>query len=173
MASLVELGHRRIGFVGAPLYYSFAQMRLDGYRQGLEEAGLDIDDTLVEITELSDDGGERAAEDLLDAPSPPTALVCVTDVQALGALSAIRLRGLSPGAGGIGARLRRTEVRATRAPPLTALAQPLAQAGRELGDIVLALVDGENPTDHQRLRRADLFVRESVGPVWSGKRRRK
>ena len=71
-------------------------MRLDGYRQGLEEAGLDVDDTLVEITELSD-GGERAAGDLLDAPSPPTALVCVTDAQALGALSAIRLRGLSPG----------------------------------------------------------------------------
>lgn len=167
VAYLVELGHRKIGFIGAPLYYNFAQMRLDGYRQGLAEAGIDFDDELVEITELSDDGGERAAGDLLDIPSPPTALVCVTDVQALGALAAVRSRGLLPGRevsvlGYDGLKFARHAN-----PPLATLAQPLTQAGRELGDIVLALIDGDDPSSHQRLRRADLIVRESVGPVWT------
>lgn len=172
IAYLVELGHRRIGFIGAPLYYNFAQMRLDGYRQGLERAGIDVDDSLVEITELSDDGGERAAGDLLDISSPPSALVCVTDIQALGALSAVRSRGLRPGRevsviGYDGLKFARHAN-----PPLTTLAQPLTQAGRELGDIVLALIDGDDPTSHQRLRRADLVVRESVGPVWTEGRSR-
>lgn len=167
VAYLVELGHRRIGFVGAPLYYNFVQMRLDGYRQGLEDAGIAFDDELVEFTELTDDGGERAAGDLLDTSLPPTALVCVTDVQALGALSAVRSRGLSPGRevsvlGYDGLKFGRHAN-----PPLTTMAQPLTQAGRELGDIVLALIDGDDPCSHQRLGRADLIVRESVGPVWT------
>ena len=167
VAYLIGLGHRRIGFVGAPLYYHFAQMRLDGYRQGLDSAGIAFDAGLVEITELSDDGGERAAGDLLDAAVPPTALVCVTDMQALGALAAVRARGLVAGRevsvlGYDGLRIARHAN-----PPLTTFAQPLTQAGRELGDIVLALIDGDDPTRHQRLRRADLVVRESVGPAWT------
>ena len=165
VAYLVELGHRRIGFIGAPLYYHFAQMRLDGYRQALERAGIAFDDRLIEITELTDDGGERAAGDLLDAAAPPTALVCVTDVQALGALSAVRSRGLVAGRevsvlGYDGLRFARHAN-----PPLTTFAQPSTQAGRELGDIVLALIDGDDPIRHQRLRRANLVVRESVGPA--------
>ena len=172
VAYLVGLGHRRIGFVGAPLHYSFAQARLDGYRQGLGEAGLDVDEARVAITELTDDGGERAAGDLLDAAAPPTALVCVTDMQALGALAAVRARDLVPGRevsviGYDGLNFARHAN-----PPLTTFAQPLTQAGRELGDIVLALIDGDEPTRHQRLRRADLVVRESVGPPWSGSPRR-
>lgn len=165
VAYLVSLGHRRIGYIGAPLYYHFAQMRLDGYRQGLIEAGIDYDESLVEITELSDDGGERAAGDLLDGTDPPTALVCVTDTQALGALAAARSRALVVGhdvsvLGYDGLKFARHTN-----PPLTTLAQPLTQAGRELGDMLLAVIDGDDPGRHQRLRRADLVLRQSVGPV--------
>jgi len=49
-------------------------------------------------------------------------------------------------------------------PPLTTLSQPLAQSGRELGDMLLAIIDGENPKSHQRLRQAELILRDSVGP---------
>ena len=94
---LVSLGHQKIGFVGAPTYYHFAQMRLDGYRDGLKHNGLGFNENLVEIAELSDDAGERAGGSLLRSQTPPTAIICATDTQAIGVLAAIRSQGLEPG----------------------------------------------------------------------------
>ena len=75
----MALGHARIGFIGAPTYYNFAQMRLDGYKEAIVNNGLPVDPDLIQITELSDDGGELAAGDLLDRKHAPTAFLCVTD----------------------------------------------------------------------------------------------
>ncbi|MEN0088564.1 MAG: LacI family DNA-binding transcriptional regulator [Pseudomonadota bacterium] len=163
---LVALGHQRIGFIGAPTYYNFAHMRLDGYKRALSDNGIPFDDTLVQITDLSDDGGERAAGDLLDSENAPTALLCLTDVQAIGALAAIRSRGLVPGRhvsviGYDGLRLGRHTN-----PPLTTMAQPQAHSGRQLGDMLLAIIDGGDPKDFQELRSAELLRRKSDGPFW-------
>ena len=49
--------------------------------------------------------------------------------------------------------------------PLTTMAQPQAQSGRELGDILLAVIDGDDPTQHQILKRAELVLRSTAGPV--------
>ena len=57
---LVALGHKRIGLIGGPTYYSFSQSRLEGYREALAHNGLSYDDRLVQITEMTDDGGERS-----------------------------------------------------------------------------------------------------------------
>ena len=164
---LVALGHQRIGFVGAPTYYNFAQMRLDGYREGIKTNGLKVDENLIQITELSDDGGEHAAGDLLDRENPPTALICVTDTQALGALAAIRARDMVPGRhvsviGYDGLHLGRHAN-----PPLTTMAQPLSHSGRQLGDMLLAIIDGGDPRDFQELRSAELLRRKSDGPIWT------
>lgn len=91
------LGHRRIGLVGATLQHQFAQEHLDGYKRGLHHNGLTIDPDLIQIAEFSDDGGANATSMLLDMPEPPTAVVCVSDTMALGALSTLHARGLTPG----------------------------------------------------------------------------
>lgn len=162
---LVSLGHCRIGFVGAPTYYSFAQARLDGYRKAIVANGLMADDELIQISELSDDGGERGAGNLLDGNTPPTAIVCTTDIQAFGALAAIRARNMVPGKhvsviGYDGLRIGRHTN-----PPLTTLAQPQAHSGRQLGDMLLAIIDGADPKNYQELRHAELLRRQSDGPV--------
>ncbi|MEO0496156.1 MAG: LacI family DNA-binding transcriptional regulator [Pseudomonadota bacterium] len=164
---LVAMGHSRIAFIGSPTYFSFAQERLDGYRDAVQSNGLSFDQELVQITELSDDGGERAAGDLLDSADPPTAFVCVTDTQAIGALAAIRSRGMVPGQhvsviGYDGLRLGRHTN-----PPLTTLAQPQSHSGRQLGDMLLAIIDGGDPKEFQELRSAELLRRKSDGPVWT------
>ena len=50
-------------------------------------------------------------------------------------------------------------------PPLTTMSQPQAQSGRELADMLLAIIDGDDPVQHQILKRADLLLRKSDGPV--------
>ncbi len=166
-AHLISLGHHRIGFVGAALYFNFAYQRLEGYKRGLHEAGLAYDESLVRVTELSDDAGERAAIDLLNLADPPTAILCVSDTLACGVLAGIRAQGLVAGKhvsviGYDGLKIGRHTN-----PPLTTMSQPLAQSGRKLGDMLLAIIDGEDPTKHQVLKRAELVIRNSDGPVWA------
>ena len=93
---LVNLGHQRIGFVGAPLYYNFAYQRLAGYKQALANNAIAYDEAIVVITEMNDDAGERAAENMLDSKQPPTAFLCVSDTQAIGVLACLLYTSPSP-----------------------------------------------------------------------------
>jgi LacI family transcriptional regulator len=161
---LVGLGHSRIAYIGAPLHFQFAQDRMNGYNIAIETNGLPLDSNLIQIAEFSDDGGEIAANMLLDLPHPPTAIVCASDAMAIGALAAIRERGLAPGKdiSVIGYDGLRFGIHTN--PPLTTMAQPLAHAGRRIGDMLLAIIDGEDPTKHQELQRAQLLRRETDLP---------
>lgn len=161
---LIVLGHRRIGFIGAPTYYHFAQMRLDGYRSGLISNGVGVDESLIEVAELSDDAGERAAVNMLKSPMPPSAILCATDTQAIGALSAIRAQGLDAGKDVSVIGYDGLAFGKHTNPPLTTMAQPLAHSGRQIGDMLLAIIDGGKPTDFQELRSAELVRRMSDGP---------
>ena len=161
---LVMLGHQRIGFIGAPTYYHFAQMRLDGYRAGLISNGINYDENLVEIAELSDDAGERAAKTMLRDTNPPSALICATDTQAIGALAAIRSQNLVPGKDVSIIGYDGLAFGKHTNPPLTTMAQPLSHSGRQIGDMLLAIIDGGNPVDYQELRSAKLVRRMSDGP---------
>lgn len=162
---LVGLGHARIGYVGGPTYYQFAAERLEGYREGLAANGIAADDALIHATDLSDVGGERATADLLGAVDPPTALACVTDIVALGALTAVRARGLVPGRDVSVIGYDGLGIGRHAAPPLTTMTQPQADAGRRIGEMLLAVIEGGEPRDHQVLRRASLLRRGSDGPA--------
>ena len=161
---LVMLGHSAIGFIGAPTYYHFAQMRLDGYREGLASNGIAYDEALFEVAELSDDAGERAAKTMLRAAHPPSALICATDTQAIGALAAIRSQGLVPGKDVSVIGYDGLAFGKHTNPPLTTLAQPLSHSGRQIGDMLLAIIDGGRPVDYQELRSAKLVRRMSDAP---------
>ena len=162
---LARLGHRRIGFIGAPLQYQFAQERLDGYMRGLKHNGLDQDADLVQIAEFSDDGGTAAASLLMDLDIPPSAMVCVTDMMALGALEALRARDLIPGKNVSVIGYDGLHFGKHANPPLSTMAQPQAGAGRRLGDMLLSIIDGADPTKFQELQRAHLVQRNTDGPV--------
>ena len=162
---LVGLGHTRIGFVGGPSHYNFASERLEGYHAGLEANGIAFDERFVRAAELSDAGGEGAMGDLLDGPNAPTALVCVSDHVALGALAAVRARGLAVGRDVSVIGYDGLEAGRHSAPALTTMAQPQADAGRAIGAMALALAGGGDPREHQTLRRAMLLRRGSDGPA--------
>lgn len=160
---LVGLGHTGIGFVGGPSHYNFAHQRLAGYRVGLEANGIVPDEDLVRSVDLSDAGGEGGAADLLDGPRPPTALLCVSDHVAFGAIAAVRARGLAIGRDVSVIGYDGLEAGRHVVPALTTMAQPQADAGRRIGEIVLALTAGDDPRQHQILRRATLLRRGSDG----------
>jgi len=114
---------------------------------------------------MKDEAGESAASNQLDSEYPPTAFVCASDTQALGVLSAIRTRGLVAGVDVSVIGYDGLNIGRHTNPPLSTMAQPQVQSGRELGNILLAVIDGDDPTEHQVLKHAELVLRKTAGPV--------
>jgi LacI family transcriptional regulator len=95
---LVARGHRRIAFVGFPEGTPVTDRRADGWHTGLDKHGLLSGCLPLDVR--GDDNvanGARLGGLLLDSPQPPTAIVTVTDTLAVGAIQALRARGLAPG----------------------------------------------------------------------------
>ncbi|PSM42201.1 LacI family transcriptional regulator [Streptomyces dioscori] len=92
---LAELGHRRIGLVAGLAGLSTTSERITGYRLGLACAGLAYEERLVIPGNSEAEGAERATESLLSLPAPPTALITANNAMTIGALRAVRARGVS------------------------------------------------------------------------------
>ena len=83
---LVQLGHRRIAFVGGRFTEGVALSRWLGYRQSLEENGLAVWPEYVIETEMTPADGAQALACLLDLEEPPTAVFALNDLLAMGML---------------------------------------------------------------------------------------
>ncbi len=91
---LVSLGHKRIAIIQGAEGNFDATERLEGYRQALQDAGLSLDASLEVPGDFTEASGHRGTLALLEAKDPPTAIFCANDSMAIGALSALRERGL-------------------------------------------------------------------------------
>ena len=92
---LIELGRRRIAFLGAHPRNRTAAGRLGGCRTALAEAGRQLDHELIApVDRFRRADGAAAMARLLDAAKPPDAVLCVNDLLALGAIRALISRGL-------------------------------------------------------------------------------
>ncbi|MEV7339830.1 LacI family DNA-binding transcriptional regulator [Streptomyces sp. NPDC093544] len=92
---LAELGHKRIGLVAGLPGLSTTTERITGYRHGLANAGLPHDERLVAHGDSQSGAAERTTDALLSLAAPPTALVTGNNAMTIGALRALRERGLS------------------------------------------------------------------------------
>ena len=89
---LARAGHRQIGLVTTHDLSKATLVRLQGFLQGMEEAGLHADMSQVRIGAASVGEGERLTGELLDGPRRPTALIVAHGRQSYGALRALRVR---------------------------------------------------------------------------------
>ncbi|HJV40400.1 LacI family DNA-binding transcriptional regulator [Caulobacter sp.] len=134
---LIALGHRRLGFVlGNPDQAASAE-RLAGFHDAVRETD-DVSTTIAQ-GDFSFTSGLRAAEQLLDDPSPPTAIFASNDDMAAAVVSVAHRRHLDvPGELAV-AGFDDTSAAVTLWPPLTTVRQPV----RELAAEALGLVAGE------------------------------
>jgi DNA-binding LacI/PurR family transcriptional regulator len=90
---LLELGHRRIGFVAGPEHYLPTQLKNAGREAALLAAGIE-GNGLVAHGEFGVAGGRAGLAQLLERAEPPTAVICSSDVMAIGVLQEAAGRGL-------------------------------------------------------------------------------
>jgi LacI family transcriptional regulator len=91
---LVNLGHQRIGVISGPPSLTTTHDRMTGFRAGLTELRATLPRRLIRFGDFTSNGGEREMESLLDDAPDITAVFALNDVMAIGALRAIRRRGL-------------------------------------------------------------------------------
>ncbi|MFI6740116.1 LacI family DNA-binding transcriptional regulator [Nonomuraea sp. NPDC050451] len=166
---LLEHGHRRIGFVGGPLDITPVRLRAAGWRRALQEAGAGLtadlaeEGELVEVGELSLEGGYEAALRLLSSPSRPTALFASIDGQAIGAMRAAADLGLRvPGdvavVGFDGAREAAYTV-----PGLSTISQPIDEMARHATETLVGAIESEGVEPVTKIFSATLVTRGSCG----------
>lgn len=145
VAHLAAAGHRRIGFIGGPQAISTGRERYDAFVEALPRHGLDVDASLITFGDFQEASGIRAAEELLAAPAPPTAVIAADNLMALGALAAIRSRGLRIGTDIEVIAFDDIEWLAHYDPPISVIAQDADEVGRCAVELLLRVVNGETP----------------------------
>ena len=161
---LIDLGHRRIAYIGAPSELMFAHFRLQGYRQAMQRNGLPIDEELVTVGDLTQKGGYEAAQRLLKLDDPPTAVLAANDLTALGVVSAVQERGLVVGRDLSVVGFDNIPQVEHSHPPLTTISQPIYEIGVTICRMLIQLLRGEELVERQLLWQPTLIVRASSGP---------
>jgi DNA-binding LacI/PurR family transcriptional regulator len=160
---LIERGHRRIGYVTGPADHSDDAERLAGYRQALDEVGIPFDPALVVPGNGRLDGGVQALRTLASLAELPSAAFCYNDMTAIGLMSAARRAGISVPEGLAVVGFDDVPLAAHVNPPLTTVAQPQRDMGRQAMDMALALMTADDSTTSfsDIVIKGKLVVRES------------
>ena len=158
---LISLGHTRIGFVAGPEHYLPTQLKAAGRATALAAAGL-RDDGLVAYADFGLEGGGCALAELLERPDPPTAVICSSDVMAIGVLHEAARRGLVVpddlsvvGFDGI-------EATKWSVPELTTIEQPIDLIAERAVDTLQRLIDAPSSDHPSSYYRPTLRVRAST-----------
>jgi LacI family transcriptional regulator len=163
VSALVGLGHERIGFLAGPSGLFVARDRLAGYRRGLAEAGLAVDERLIVRTSFDREGGALGVDTLLAGEAPFTAVCCANDLLALGALGRLAELGIRvPGEVSV-AGFDDIGVAALTAPALSTVRMHLRELGRRGFAAVARVLDGSDP-GHEQLP-IEVVLRASTGGV--------
>lgn len=160
---LITLGHQRLAFLSAPHDLMFCRARRTGLDAALERHGLALQKEYLVVGDLTQEGGFRAMNQLLDLTPPPTAIVACNDLSALGAISAAQKRGLVVGRDIAITGFDDIPLAEHSHPSLTTVRQPIYDIGRKICDMLIRLVQGEELIERHVLLQPELIVRESSG----------
>ncbi len=161
---LAGFGHRRIGFVNGGDAYTYAAVRLKGYRAGLAAAGIGPDPELEQTNAVTPQDGAAATAQLLDLQNPPTAILFAMDMAALGAYDAAAARGVQIGRELSVIGYDGVPEGAYASPPLTTFNVDTRRAGERLAHLLIARIRGADPVTLRECEKARLLVRHSDAP---------
>jgi LacI family transcriptional regulator, repressor for deo operon, udp, cdd, tsx, nupC, and nupG len=158
---LIQLGHRRIAYLGDRGGFQSESERCQGYKNALAAANLPCPPELVRQADSTPDGAMQVVDDLLALKQPPTALFCYNDISAVGALLAARRHGLDVPNDLSVMGFDDLPLASYLCPTLTTIRQPMREMGRQATGILFHLLDG-GTTENSRRVQGELIVREST-----------
>jgi LacI family transcriptional regulator len=164
---LVQLGHKRIGFITGSMDLGCAQDRLEGYKSALRTHHLPELPDLIFEGDFFQNSGFTGADALLNLEEPPSAIFASNDVMAMGAMDAIRHRGLRIPDDISIIGFDNIPQSAMVFPALTTVHQPLEQMGRVATQMLLDMLGQPEFKVRQIDLPTELVERASCAPVGS------
>jgi LacI family transcriptional regulator len=161
---LINLGHRRIGYIVGLKEMQCSLDRLAGYRAALEAHGIDYVPELVYMGDFFRTQGYEAARQFLALPHPPTAIFAANDTSAFGAIEAVRGEGLRVPDDISVIGFDNIPEAAQVHPGLTTVRQPLEEMGRLAVQILLNRLDDPDLPGERVELPTELVIRESCKP---------
>jgi DNA-binding LacI/PurR family transcriptional regulator len=175
---LIDLGHQRIGYVSGATPTMSRRDRLEGYRQALSEAGIAVDPQLIAAGDAvlgyddtnAAEHGREAAHSLLELNEPPTGLVALNDMHAVGACAAVRDHGGSIPEDVSVVGIDDIPLASLIYPALTTVHQPIEKLSEAAVDMLTKRLGGGDPSPARHMVfDPHLVVRASTATA-TGKR---
>ncbi|MGE5461966.1 MAG: LacI family DNA-binding transcriptional regulator [Syntrophothermus sp.] len=163
VSHLIGLGHRRIGMItNAPLTYTSAQQRRDGYTEALMASGIFVDPKLIQEGNYTPSSGFEAMSALLEVDPKITAVFVASDVVAMGAMLAIKHARLQIPEDIAIAGFDDIPLAEYFDPPLTTVHLPAYGLGWAAGDRLVRLIQGEDLNENSLLLESKIIARQST-----------
>lgn len=162
---LARLGHTRIGFTTGPVRYQVVRRRLAAFETAIARhlPGTTATSAPAATTTYSIEGGAQVAEALLD--EGVTGIVCGSDMMALGAIRAVRRRGLRVPEDVSVVGADDSDLVAFTDPPLTTVRQPIEAMTDAAVDALATAVSDPPAPSGDLVFTSELVVRASSGPA--------
>lgn len=138
---LIDSGHRNISFIGDDPHFQVVQDRVNGYKEAMKNADIEINEAYVRNFNNDNQLGEQEIRNLMSLPEPPTAMVISNDVNALIVLLALREMKISVPEDVSIISFNNTIISQLSSPPLTSVEIQAFQLGYEAAKCVIELID--------------------------------
>lgn len=160
---LISLGHRRIAHIKGAVSFPHTEVRENGYRQAMADAGIEVRKSWVATGDFTPLGGFGTMHDLLEKGIGVDAVFASNDQMAIGAIKAIRRCGLETPRDIAVAGFDNLKFSSLTNPGITTIQYPIYQMGFQAMQMIVALDEG-SPVKHKVQLATRLIARSSTNP---------
>jgi LacI family transcriptional regulator, repressor for deo operon, udp, cdd, tsx, nupC, and nupG len=158
---LIYLGHRRIGFISGPLNVILSRDRLKGFRQAMAQHGIPVESYLIQEGDFSFESGYNMMMKFLALDQPPTAVFAANDEMAIGAIKAIKSKGLRVPDDISIVGFDDIQFASIYEPALTTISQPMFEIGKKAMELLIKLINKDKLEKSQYILEDQLVIRET------------
>lgn len=165
---LLALGHKSIGVISGLKDNPHTIDRLEGYKASLAAAGLPFKQELIMEGDFTMWSGQNAAKQFFRLKHMPTAICCLNDEMALGAIQTLKAQGLRVPEDISITGFDDIPYAKYWDPGLTTMAQPAEEIGKLAMDTLLRIIEGDDLNNMELVLPAELVIRQSTCPPTPG-----
>ncbi len=162
---LSDLNHRRIAFISGNPESLTSGLRLEGYASGLQRLQLPYRPEYIAGSDFTKESGYAAMNKLLSLPERPTAVICCSDIIAIGAMDAIHDAGYAVPEDFSVIGFDDIEIAHIVRPALTTIRQDTFSIGRKTIELLVDMINDEQFPSPTAVVPTELIVRETCGPA--------
>lgn len=160
---LINLSHRRIGYINGPENWHTCRARLSGYRDTLAGHNLPFEPSLVQPGDWEIESGYAAAKNLLKLAEQPSAIFAANDLMALGAIYAVQDAGLSVPEDMAVVGYDNRNFTKTFRPRITTVSMPVIEMGGVAAELLLNQIAEGRKEEEEIKVKGQLIIRETCG----------